>query len=233
MAENKNNNQIDPEVAIENALSKWEQFIEKNGKNLLMALLAVVAAVAAFFAYQNLYKQPLENQAADAMFAAQKEFQQDSLNNALNGQNNNLGFIQITQDFEGTPQANLANHYAGICLLQMGEYQKAIDKLSLYKKTNNTLGDIIYAQNLGLTADAYAQLKNLDKALELYKNAANVTNNVATTPTYNHKAAVILCEQGKYDEAVVVFQLVKKQFPNSIEARDVDKFIEMAVQKAK
>ena len=231
MSENNNNTQIDPEVAIENALSKWEQFIEKNGKKLLVGLIAVVAIVGAYFAYENLYKQPLSNQAADAMFAAQKAFQQDSLLIALNGTNNIEGFIQITQNYGGTPQANLAQHYAGICFLQMGEYQKAVDQFANYNQTNNTLGNIIYAQNLGLTGDAYAQLENLDKALEAYTKAANVTNNVATTPTYNHKAAVVLCTQNKYAEAVVLFELIKKEFPNAIEARDIDKYIEMAKQK--
>ena len=233
MSENKNNQHVDPEVAIENALSKWEQFIEKNGKKLLVALLAVVAAVGSYFAYENLYKQPLENQASDAMFAAQKAFQQDSMQLALNGQNGNLGFIQITQDFAGTPQANLAQHYAGICFLEMGEYQKAIDHLAKYTRTNNTLGDLIFAQNQGLTGDAYSQLNNQEKALEFYKKAANVTNNIATTPTYNHKTAIILCSQGKYAEAVVLFELIKKQFPNSIEGRDIDKYIAMAKQKVK
>ena len=231
MSEKNNNTQIDPEVAIENALSKWEQFIEKNGKKLLIGLIAVVAVVGAYFAYENLYKQPLSNQAADAMFAAQKAFQQDSLLIALNGTNNIEGFIQITQNYGGTPQANLAQHYAGICFLQMGEYQKAVDQFANYNQTNNTLGNIIYAQNLGLTGDAYAQLGNLDKALESYTKAANVTNNVATTPTYNHKAAVVLCSQNKYAEAVVLFELIKKEFPNAIEARDIDKYIEMAKQK--
>ena len=231
MSENNNNTQIDPEVAIENALSKWEQFIEKNGKKLLVGLIAVVAIVGAYFAYENLYKQPLSNQAADAMFAAQKAFQQDSLLIALNGTNNIEGFIQITQNYGGTPQANLAQHYAGICFLQMGEYQKAVDLFTKYNHTKNTLGNIIYAQNLGLTGDAYAQLENLDKALEAYTKAANVTNNVATTPTYNHKAAVVLCTQNKYAEAVVLFELIKKEFPNAIEARDIDKYIEMAKQK--
>lgn len=232
MSENKNTNQIDPEVAIETALSKWEQFIEKNGKKLLVGLLAVVAAVGSYFAYENLYKQPLSNQAADAMFSAQKAFQIDSLKIALNGAEGNEGFIQITQNYRGTPQANLAQHYAGICFLQMGEYQNAIDQFVKYKHTKNTLGNILFAQNLGLTGDAYAQLDQLDKALEAYTKAANVSNNVATAPTYNHKAAIILCAQNKYEQAVVLFEQIKKDFPNAIEARDIDKYIEMAKQKA-
>ena len=231
MSENKNNNHIDPEVAIENALSKWEQILEKNGKKLLIALLAVVAVVGAFFAYQNLYKQPLSNQAADAMFSAQKAFQQDEITIALNGADGNEGFLQIAQNFSGTPQANLAHHYAGICFLQMGEYQNAIEQLEKYKHTKNTLGNILYAQNLGLTGDAYAQLEQLDNALEAYKKAANVSDNVATTPTYNHKAAIILCTQNKYAQAVILFEQIKKQFPNAIESRDIDKYIEMAKQK--
>ena len=231
MSKNNQNNQIDPEVAIENALSKWEQVIEKNGKKLLTILFIIVAIIGAYFAYQSLYKQPLSNQAADAMFSAQKSFQQDLLNVALNGDNEHEGFLQIAEDFKGTPQANLAQHYAGICFLQMGEYQNAIDQFVKYSHTKNTLGDILYAQNLGLTGDAYAQLDKLDNALEAYTKAANVTDNIATTPTYNHKAAVVLCLQNKYGEAVVLFEEIKKQYPSSIEARDIDKYIAMAKQK--
>ena len=39
------------------------------------------------------------------------------------------GFPQIIEDYSGTPAANLANYYAGVCLLNLGKYEAAISYL--------------------------------------------------------------------------------------------------------
>jgi hypothetical protein len=57
------------------------------------------------------------------MFQAVRYFESDSLNLALNGDGNNLGFLQIVEDYSGTKAGNLANYYAGVIYLKQGNFR--------------------------------------------------------------------------------------------------------------
>lgn len=229
MANNKTTQ--DPEAAIQSALSNTELFLERNGKKLLAVLIAVIIIVGGYFAYQHLYRIPYIDQAATAMAYAQDQLEQDSLNLALKGNTKNLGFEQITSEYSGTPQANLAYHYMGICYLNLGEYQKAIDAFKQYSSVDGELAQIINAQNLGLTGDAYSQMDDMNNALEYYQMAAKQSDNTDTAPTYLKKAAIVNYTLGKFNDALTLFQNIKNSYPASIHARDIDKYIALTQQK--
>ncbi|MCK7533767.1 MAG: hypothetical protein MZV63_23435 [Marinilabiliales bacterium] len=52
-------------------------------------------------------------------------FSQDSLKLALNGDGNNLGFIDIAESIQVTKSGKLANFYAGTCLMHLGQFEEA------------------------------------------------------------------------------------------------------------
>src|SRR5665647_2253994 len=112
--------------AVEEALSKSEKFIEKNQKILTIVIGSAVVIVLGVFAFQKLYIAPREKAAQGQMFVAQKYFEQDSLNKALNGDANYPGFLDIIDEYSMTKSANLANYYAGIIYLKQGKFEDAI-----------------------------------------------------------------------------------------------------------
>ena len=57
-------------VAVESALSKGEQFIEKNKNLLFYIILGILVVVGGYFAYQRYIQVPKEREAQAAMFAA-------------------------------------------------------------------------------------------------------------------------------------------------------------------
>ena len=72
-------NKTDQQLAnVEQALSKTEQFIETNQKKITYVIGAVVAIIALYFGYQNMYLAPLEEDAQTEMFMAELYFQKDS-----------------------------------------------------------------------------------------------------------------------------------------------------------
>ena len=79
-------------VAVEEAFSKTEQFIENNQKIILIVIGAIIVIVLGFFGFKRLYLAPKEKEAQGQMFMAEKYFELDSLNKALNGDGNYLGF---------------------------------------------------------------------------------------------------------------------------------------------
>lgn len=72
-------------VDVQEVYSKTERYIEENKKSLGVILGAIVLVIGGYFAWDRLYVRPLEDEARSAMFMAEKYFEKDSLNKAING----------------------------------------------------------------------------------------------------------------------------------------------------
>ncbi len=221
----------DPEIAIESALGRAEDFFMRNGKLLLTILAVIVVVVGGYFGYKYLYMAPRAEKAGAAMFTAQQHFAVDSFALALNGDESNAGFLQVIEQYGGTPQGNVARHYAGICYLRMGEYENALKYLAQYKAVDGVPGEIINAQNLGLQGDANAQLGNLEQAISFYTKAADKYNNNLTAPYYLKKAGLLYEKSGQAAKALELYERIKYDYAASMEARDIDKYIGRAGQQ--
>jgi tetratricopeptide (TPR) repeat protein len=213
--------------AVEEALSKSEKFIEKNQKILTIVIGAAVVIVLGIFAFQKLYIAPREKAAQGQMFMAQKYFEQDSLNKALNGDANYPGFLDIMDEYSMTKSANLAKYYAGIIYLKQGKYEDAITYLKKFDSKDEFVGPMA----TGGIGDAYMELGQKDKALEYYLKASSQQVNDLTSPLYLMRAAFVYEDLGKFDKAVELYEKIQKEHVKSTEARDIDKYIEEAKAK--
>ena len=104
---------------VEQTLSRTEQFIEDNYRQLLYGLGCCCCSCGAFW----LIRMRINNKTEDAlsqMFVAEEYFAKDSVNLALNGDGNYLGFIDIAEEYKATKPGNLANYYAGVVFLNWG-----------------------------------------------------------------------------------------------------------------
>ncbi|MCH5305947.1 MAG: tetratricopeptide repeat protein [Rikenella sp.] len=228
MAEtNKTGHAQDPEQIIEQGLGRFELFIERNGKMLLLLLGAVIVVVGGYFSYKYLYLAPRAEKASAAMFEAQDFFARDSFALALNGNASFDGFLTIAEQYGNTQPGNLARHYAGLCYLHLGDFQQAIDAFKSYKAVDGdgAAGVIVAAQNLGLTGDAYVELGQLDEGVKYYERAAAYSDNVGTAPVYLKKAGLVNEKLGRLERALEQYETIRNDYPQSMQARDVEKFI--------
>jgi tetratricopeptide (TPR) repeat protein len=209
-------------VAVEAAFSKTEQYIEKNQKMILIIVGALVVIFLGYFVgFRGYYLPNKEKAAQSQMFMAEKYFEMDSLNKALNGDGNYPGFLEIIDQYGLTKSANLAHYYTGIIYLKKGDFQKAIDFLSSFKGKEEVVGPMATCA-LG---DAYMELKETDKAIEYYLKAADQKPNEFLSPTFLLKAAWAYEDGGKYDKALEIYKKIKEEYPRSNEAREMDKYI--------
>jgi len=212
---------------VEEALGKTERFIEKNQKIISIVIGAAIVIVLGIFAFQKLYIAPREKAAQSQLFMAQKYFEMDSLNMALNGDAKNPGFLSIIDDYSMTKASNLAKYYAGIIYLKQGKFQDAIDYLNKFKSDDEFVGPMAK----GGIGDAYLELGQKDKAVEYYLEAANLKVNDLTTPLYLMRAAFTYEDLGKFDKALEMYEKIQKEHNRSAEARDIEKYIEIAKAK--
>ncbi|MCB9185444.1 MAG: tetratricopeptide repeat protein [Flavobacteriales bacterium] len=211
-------------VDVEEVYSKTEDFINTN-QNLIMGVVGgIIAIVVAFYAYNRVYLEPLEEEAHGQMFMAEQYFQKDSFDLALNGDGNYLGFIDVADEYGNTSAGNLAHYYAGICYLRNGEYETAIEELESYDAGGEMLGAVA----LGAIGDAYMQLGDTDAALNHYEKAIAYSENDFTTPVYLQKAGFAAEEAGNFDKAIDYYTQVKEKFPSTNEGRNAEKYIARA-----
>lgn len=212
---------------LEGALTSSEQFIEKNQKMLINVVLVLIVIVGAYFSYNRFIIEPKVKEASSQIFGAQNYFEKDSFNLALNGDGNVLGFIEIADKYSSTPTGNLANYYAGLSYLYSGDYENAITYLKNFSSDDLLLANLAIA-NIG---DAYMQLGNYAKAAEHYKKAAASKANEFSTPVFMMKNALALEKGNDYAGALKIYEKINQEFPNSVEARDIEKYIARAQLK--
>ena len=221
MTKDKKHNQVDNLTEVESALTKTEQFLESNQKLISIVIGAIVVVAVGYLALNKFYIEPRTTNAQDQMFMAQNYFEKDSFNLALNGDGNNLGFLDIIDDFGSTDAGNLANYYAGVSYLHMGQFDKAIEHL----KSFNTDDALLAPISLGAQGDAQLELGKTEKAIELYTEAYKINENILTSPIYMLKAGVLLESANKTADALKIYETIKLKFPESNEGKNIDKYI--------
>ncbi|MCK5370005.1 MAG: tetratricopeptide repeat protein, partial [Cyclobacteriaceae bacterium] len=173
---------------------------------------ALSIIVAAYFLYN--YWITNQNEAAQSeMFQAVYYFEADSLDNALNGDGNNYGFLDIIEEYAMTDAANLANYYTGAIYLKKGEYISAVDYLD--KFSSNDL--LIQARAYALIGDANMEMGNFEEAVSYYNKAADYNPNEYTSPMYLIKAAIAYEILEDYKSAFDCYNTIVEKYVNSSE----------------
>lgn len=211
-------------VNVEEAFSKTEQYIEDNKKSLMVIAGAIIALVAIYFGWTKWYVAGQETEAQAAMFNAEYYFEKDSLDKAINGDGNSLGFVDIADQYSVTPSGNLANYYLGVCYLRKGEFEKAIEYLEEYDGDDQMIAPIA----LGATGDAYLELGKTEEAIENYLKASEKSSNNFTTPLYLKKAGLAYEVTGNYKNAKGIYEKIKTEYPESPSGKEIDKYIARA-----
>lgn len=218
----KNKKDVNPPTisSVEQTLTRTEQYLEENYKPLLIGLGIIIALVGIVW-LGKIYLNKRNDEAQSQMYQAERYLEMDSLDLALNGDGNYLGFLDIAKDYKFTNSGNLARYNAGICYLHLGEYQEAIDFLNKYSKKDKVLGSLA----IGATGDAYVELGDLDKGVSKYIEAADFAINSFNTPLFLMKAGEIYEFNGKFSEALKVYQRIESEYPESTEGTTIEKYI--------
>lgn len=206
---------------------KVEQFFLNNRKTILGALGVVVLGIGGYFGYQQFILKPKEEDARIKIVTAQAMFQKDSLDLALNGDGVNPGFLAISESYKNTATGNLAHYYIGTIYLKQKNFDLAIEHLEKYKPGTDELAGVTNMQ-LG---HAFSEKGDNDKAVGFYKKAAELANNDFYSPYYYKMAGDLLLHLEKYEEALVVYEIIKKEYPLSEEGQNIQKEIAFAETK--
>ena len=216
---NKNQKQASIE---EQQVTKTEAFFEKNKKAIIITVVAIIAIVVLGILAKNYYFEPRANEASTELAKSQELFQQEQYDKAL------AGFQKVASDYSSTDAGNLAQLYIGLCQANLGKWQEAVNALESFSGKDDQM---ITPAAEGALGNAYANLNQLDKAVEHLKKAAQMADNNSLSPTFLIQAGEILESQGKKDEALKLYQEVKEKYFNSMQYQTIDAYIQRATAK--
>ncbi len=205
--------------AVVSAVSKTDEFFNKNRKLLIWILTAVVVLAAGSWCFYKFYWQEAVEEAKGQVVIAEKAFNAENWDLALNGDGDNLGFTQIIDQY-GTKGGKIVYYYAGICALKLKNYEEAVKYIDSYKGGD----DYLAPRAIACKGDAYVGLQEYGKALSCFEKAAAYKDN-AFAAGYLMKAAAVCEKTGDFDKALSLYKKVKDQYPYSLEGREIDKYI--------
>ena len=204
---------------IEQTVSATEQFYKENKKLIWGIVAAILVIGLGILAYNKFIFQPRCVEAMQQAYPAEMSFQNAEYDLALNGDGNNLGFADIIDEY-GTKAGKAVYMYAGICELELGNYEEALSYLKKYKGKE----PILAARARACEGDAYVALGDYNAAVRSYKAAVAVADNVFAAG-YLLKEGSAYEALGQNAEALACYKTIEENYPQSIEAYEIAKHI--------
>ncbi len=199
-----------------------EAFVEKNAKLIGYIIGGILVAAIGYFAYMKLVVDPKSETAFKEMAQAERLFDQDSINVALNGAPGSFqGLQQIVDEYGNTDAGNLAKFKAGVAYYKLGDFASAVKLLEDFK----TSDDIMLAQKFGMLGNSLVQSNKMEEGLSYLVKAAEATDLETLQTMYFTKAGQIAMELGKNQDALSYFQKIVDKYPNANNG-EAEKFVE-------
>jgi|TARA_B110000467_G_C18334842_1_gene496597 tetratricopeptide (TPR) repeat protein len=207
--------------------SKTELIVSKYQNYIIGFVGLTVFAVLGYLGYENLIFQPKSDEANNELFTAQNYFNKalsDTENSdslfllSLNGGEGKYGFLDIIKNYSGTDAANISVYSAGMAYFNLNDFQNSIE----YLKNFNSDDEILKALAVGVIGDSFAELNQLDDALDAYRRAANSSSNKFSSPKFLLKAGNTATLLGKKSEALKHYNRIKNDYPKSSQSNLID-----------
>lgn len=222
MSKKKNVKQTDKKLeGIEQALTRSEQFIEDNQKVLTYILGGLIVVLLIIIGGNRYYLKPLNEEAAADMYYAERFFEMDSFNLALNGYGTYPGFLNVIDDYGISKSAKISKYYAGVCYHQLGDHEAAVNLLNKFKTDDLLVGAAKYS-TLG---DAYVEMGDMNKAISAYKSGIEKYENNYSSPLMLKKLGLVYEELGQLDDALEAYKVIESTYPGTSEGKEIKKYI--------
>ena len=200
-----------------------ERFIEKHAKTLITVFVALVVAVLGYFAYEQFYVGPRNEEATLSYLAAQKNLADGKEELALGGKTAaNPGYLGTYNEFSDTKVGKLSAYNAGLLKFKEGKYQEAFDLLDKFSSKN----DILMALKYGAMADAQLNLNKNEDALSLLDKATSASDDPYTSYYFTRKAGLVALALNKKADAKKYFSAIDEKYQDYDNGMS-DAYIEM------
>ncbi len=207
--------------------AKLTSIYYENKKYINYAMTGIIVIVIAIVIYTNNKRANNEKAATelgkifsiyDAGSSDHRQFQI-----AIDGQPERgiMGLRAIVDNYGSSASGEIARFYLANAYLNIGNYDEALKHFKNYDGDN----DILSASALAGMGTCFEAKNDFAQAASFYEKAArSVTDNNAE-PDHLMNAARCYGISGNKEKAISLLKRIKKDFPKSTAARDIDRFI--------
>jgi tetratricopeptide (TPR) repeat protein len=210
------------EDTLVTAYYKFIGYFSENQKPLLIAAGVFVVLVAAIFLYKS--HQSANNELANVELSrVMNVYDAGVYPEAISGRRgtNVIGLQKIVDEYGSTKNGEIAKVYLANSYFMLGKFDLALKYYKDYSGSNDTFE----ATALAGQASCYEALNDNEKAADLYKKAASVSESNVLNPDYLLKAGIDYMQLGKKSDAKELFEKIKKDYSTSASFREVDRYL--------
>ena len=213
------------EDALISSYSKFLVYYEENKKMIGYGAAIIVLAILGLVVYIN--NKRANNEKATALLGNIYSFYDAGANDpnqytvAITGnpERHVVGLKSIVDDYGSTDAGEIAKLYLGNAYYATGKVDEALKAYESFSSSDPAMS----ASATAGQAACYESKKNYDQAASLYEKAAGLQTGSAA----DYLAASARCygQKGDKAKALALCQRIKKEYPKSTPARDIDRYI--------
>ncbi len=204
------------------AYFETREWIEINTKILSYIGIGLIGVVVIGFLWSK-NKAESNDKATTMLAKVVPYYDAGKYDLAINGvpQEGTQGLQSIVDEHGSTKAGQLAKLYLANSFYTIKNYDKALE----YYDDVSVSDKMITASALAGVAACYEAEGDLSKAASYFEKAASKNMTLVQAPENLQRSAVNYAAVGKKEKAVELLQTLKKEFPTSTYAREVDRFI--------
>ena len=197
-------------------------YFEENRSRLLTygGILVVVALAVIYYINHN---KEINQEAGLALSRVIDSYDQGAYLEAIEGKAGTevIGLKKIVEDYGSTENGETAKIYLANSYNRLGKFE---DAFKYYKSYS---GDIpmLKAASLAGQAGYYAYKNDYEKAAELYRDAAHISQYNVDNPDYLLKSAINYINAGQNQKAKELLETIKNDYKTSSASREVDRYL--------
>jgi tetratricopeptide (TPR) repeat protein len=201
-------------------------FFDQYNKVIYGIAFGLLVIVALLLAFNRFYIAPQSQKASKLMTAPIELMMQGdtlSLSKALEGDDENEGFLNVAASFKFTSAANTAKYFAGMCYLKLGDKEEALKYLLKFKQKE----DIHWYGAQAIISDIYDDRGDMKNALKYCKKAAE-SKDPYHGPINLFKLGQLYEREGDWKKAAGAYESIQNKFYAEYQKMNIDKFLERA-----
>lgn len=199
-----------------------EQFKSNNKLRLITIVVGgIIVIVLGYFAYLQFMWKPDNDKSKDSYWAGLNYASSDSTDLAIDE------LEAQVKKFDGKVGGEVAQFVLARQYMAKGEFKNALKELE-----NVDLSDAyVSVMTKGLQADCHSELKDYEKAANLYLEAADASENEFTTPMYLFKAGLCAEELKDFTKATECYEKIRDNYTSFASQKAIDKYVARAKNK--
>jgi tetratricopeptide (TPR) repeat protein len=210
-----------------NFVARVFNFFNEYNKIIYGVAIGLLVVVGVLLALNKFYLVPQTEKASSLMSAPiDMMIRADSLSlvTALEGDDENEGFLTIASSYGLTKAGNTANYFAGLCYLKLGDTEEALNYLLKFKHKE----EIFWYAAQGIISDIYDDQEDMNNAIKYCKKAAE-SEDAYYGPVNLFKLGQLYERTEDWKKAAETYQLIEDKFYAEYQKMGVDKFLERAL----